>query len=738
MADIQKYFWVTENTSLLDYRSCYKTAVPVLYPENELRRLRWSSVLHWYGMEEIPCPIKQTSSNYIDNDFKTFTLEEVRKGISSDSPALALKNWVVVIGDTLVEPTSVYSYITGRLSIKLKSVAELDDLFSMAEAAESILFVAVPNDLKYEVLNFITWRIHSINSRIEWGVVTAQDPGGLSFVFAKLLTDSNKHNSFHEGVLDLLHHCKYQVKPGKDKIIKYSLNPALVEKVINSDWKTLIIVAHGEGSHANLESVVLCGITSNNELDGLGREIAGCRLGVCKRARDGSKSVFSVYNLRNQIAVFLSCNGFSVSKELYPSNLSYILSASEGFTKAVITTTKCMPFDENIPIIFQRLIQNGMSLGSIVKFKNNVSILTKSVAPYILFGDPLLNRTGFSDISVKVGSSGEFSNVGLKQTVYLDLQDWNPNNTVVEVIMENKKNNPLITLGLSNALIINCGSELNGRLVDRTKEFEENLAWLEVLMKSIEKVKVLEQAINRFYPKDFQVDPELGKTWNDIYQIRVSLTDKAYEMLCVLKQLKQKHLWEAQTVYKFRKSIDELKQLWDLGFSVMVSKKLLSKSLYQILHYYCLEKCTSKGQVCNRCGATTIQTTYYYLNNMFNNRAAVECPVCGELYEYSDNGCLMVISLLNKARPGESAIFKIENEGDDLSSALGILVGEITDKSRGKVFHRIHKQGEFGVNGIKIEVPLPEDVGFDLHTIKLAWIQSMEVSYTRFRFPVVN
>ena len=36
-----------------------------------------------------------------------------------------------------------------------------------------------------------------------------------------------------------------------------------------------------------------------------------------------------------------------------------------------------------------------------------------------------------------------------------------------------------------------------------------------------------------------------------------------------------------------------------------------------------------------------------------------------------------------------------------------------------------------------LEVPLPEDIGCDLHTIRLAYIDDFDISMARFRFSVI-
>jgi hypothetical protein len=735
---IRKYFWAGRNTPLLNYRHLSDTVIPVLEPADEARKAGWNSVLQWYGLEEISPPA-QDPGDTIAAGYETCTAEEAGAANNPGSAAAPVKDIIMVIGPDLLEPVTVYSRITGRSLLKLKSVAGLeeDGAAFLIGAAESVLVAALPDCLTYEVLDRIACKLYALNPNIEWGVVTAPDPAGLSFVFAKLLADSSR--PLKEGALDILHGYIYEAEPAAGDFTKNELDSTLIQEAVGADWRTLVIAAHGEGAHAYLESVVLCGITGRNELDASGAIIQGCRPGVCKRVHDPAVNIWPVCNLKNQISVFLSCNGFSVAKQLYPSDVSFILSAAEGFTSAVITTTKCLPFEEHVPVLFLRLIQSGMSLGAIVRFENNAELFSNSVAPYILFGDPLLNRAGSPTPRVRVGSSGEFHNERSKRLIYLDLKEWTPK-PVIEVLTAGRDSNPVAVLGLSNAALLTEGPEIiaNGRLIDRTGEFEKHTAWLTGLLRGMERIKLLEQAINHYHIKDFEANPELKASWSDICRVRADLTSQIYRMLRFFKLIKQNRLWKGRAVAAARRSIDESARLWESGFSIIVREKLLKNSLYHILHYYHFEKGRQKGPNCNRCGTASIQTAYCCPDGAIDERRAVECPVCGELYEYPENGPLIETILLHSARPGETAVFKIQCPDDAPAAPPGILVGQVNDKSMGNVFYKFHKQGRIEAGGVNIEIPLPADLGLDLHTIKIAWIRSLDVSYARYRFPVIK
>ena len=94
-------------------------------------------------------------------------------------------------------------------------------------------------------------RIFQGHGSIPWGVLTARDVAGLTFQVAKVLAATRPGGGM-DGVIDVI---QEQVYTPSDR---YSLTRESLLRMIDGDWRTLSILAHGEGAHVNLKSVVLC------------------------------------------------------------------------------------------------------------------------------------------------------------------------------------------------------------------------------------------------------------------------------------------------------------------------------------------------------------------------------------------------------------------------------------------------------------------------------------------------
>jgi hypothetical protein len=101
----------------------------------------------------------------------------------------------------------------------------------------------------------------------------------------------------------------------------------------------LTMVAHGEGTHLNLEFITHCGLPDDEGTDSSGQTIPGCKAGTtCRRGDRPGHAFRRSLEIKAKLIVLPTCNGFSVSEESCPSNVSILLGASEGYAAAVVTT----------------------------------------------------------------------------------------------------------------------------------------------------------------------------------------------------------------------------------------------------------------------------------------------------------------------------------------------------------------------------------------------------------------
>ncbi|HEX4423313.1 MAG TPA: hypothetical protein VH165_35630, partial [Kofleriaceae bacterium] len=213
---------------------------------------------------------------------------------------------------------------------------------------------------------------------VRWGLITGRDAGGLAFVAAKQRLGAPRADAVH--VLDALH----AGDAPADAAAARATQHARLRCDAAAAW---IIAAHGEGAHANLHELVLCGAPRAGELGP-----RGCRPGAepprCKRVHDPAVQVMSFAELRAAELIFLSCTGFSVAGQHHPSAASAVLSALEGTVRAVLTTDRAIEVEPGDAHRVAALRRAGVGLPALVELLNEAWRHELGIAPFLLVGDP--------------------------------------------------------------------------------------------------------------------------------------------------------------------------------------------------------------------------------------------------------------------------------------------------------------------------------------------------------------
>jgi hypothetical protein len=171
--------------------------------------------------------------------------------------------------------------------------------------------------------------------------VTGRDLAALTFVIAKALT---RPPSRPETDLVLIE--KLTDRPpicitiGPAGLAKS--HPDEIPELVRRPCRTLVLMAHGEGSHVNLGSVALCsGIGSPAEAARLNADVLCGEAAPDRWCRKAGLryELVSPAELQAETVVFVSCNVSAMCGEIYPTSQNLVLSSLDGATRTVVASS---------------------------------------------------------------------------------------------------------------------------------------------------------------------------------------------------------------------------------------------------------------------------------------------------------------------------------------------------------------------------------------------------------------
>ena len=93
------------------------------------------------------------------------------------------------------------------------------------------------------------------------------------------------------------------------------------EELIHNCYENLIIAAHGEGIHLNLNDSVLCSYVDRKKIVHNHKD---CTTSYCRRFNDKFKNVIKCSDIKANTVYLLSCNSGCMNGELYKSSYSLV------------------------------------------------------------------------------------------------------------------------------------------------------------------------------------------------------------------------------------------------------------------------------------------------------------------------------------------------------------------------------------------------------------------------------
>jgi hypothetical protein len=495
------------------------------------------------------------------------------------------------------------------------------------------------------------------------GLLCGRSEAGFSFSVAKMLSQSALPPGGH--LLDAPHHEQRGGMTDPAKVVETLLEPSAFK----------VIRCHGEGSHAKLPGVVICGLTDEHEFpeapdDGCSRDA-----GRCKRAGSRGARVVPGEAVAASVVAFACCNGFNVAAELFPSSVSMAVSFAEGWAAALIAPVRALVVPDAVLERLHRGLTAGEPLGEIVAAVNVMSQRLCQGDAFVLHGDPL-HALAPRETSRPSDARSENDTQGGAPEKLARLQSW-----LVEVLQSSARAHRLMTSAEVWAGEPHESFIALGELLGRTERQALNgLKWAEAEPRGDSATALLRSGT----------------------AIRIALSE-----------------WDKR-----------------VGPALMDRRRRLD--VFDLGHYDQVLIDMKEGPPCLRCGSA-IEVHHFGRGLPIDGQRCAElCRVCGPISEFRMRGLrLSSGAIAREAAPGETLVFALlVHAPDGLTPLLPTarLLIRLYDKARDTCVSEQTLNIEAKSQHLSCRLDLPEDLETELHSIHVMAACGLDTTYLRLRF----
>lgn len=675
------YTWINKNKDYVLFKN--KNSFPLLMPDDIERKKRWEKILEDYNVilnKNIECD-EHTIKNY-NNEHTN-------------------RDDIIVILDINLKPLAeLYSYKTSRHLLVLEKIMDIEEIIKSLQP-NSILFILSKNEANNFNLLFIKEKLYLLSKDVQWGIITGEDINAINFMMLKNL--SNKISLKGLEVLDILNY-------------NQELSEKKVFDILNRDNSTIIIAAHGEGAHINLKYAVICGQLTSKELDKNNKVLNnGCSTQHCKRSSFVNNKFIKAYEFNVNNLFLLSCNGFSTSKELYPSNLSIVLSLIDGKVSNIVTTDISQSFSKEDIGNFYKFIKSNYSFSDIVNIYNDISKNHTNKMPFLLVGDPFLDTRIQKDKYIYVSKT--------------------PKKKYKDIFLNTSNKH---TFSMGNKYLIKNVDKNKNYLVNINKKFDILVQDLNVIQKNLNTFIMLYYHVhNNKIINSITKEYELNSL-NKMYEKTRELEKIIFDFMNIINDATNTNILKYNIIEKYLKSIEyNTKQIYK-NFAVAFNNKILLKEIEYFLSSFYIKNPIKYNEKCIRCDSNLEKYQLKSYSIQTSDRTHINCPNCGFISNKASNSTyvkVINVSIVNQEKELKIKLSPI-NIFNSLLSRYSIIFGEVVDKSNGNVIYNVLSEGVLSTEEFAINVPLPSDIGRDLHTVRLVTVVNHEITLNRIRFVI--
>lgn len=646
--------WVPDTAALVAALADADAPVPVLAPDRPSRLRHWTEVLDWYQREP---PVRHSGDELVV--CRTEEFASVAEAFAARTGRGYLAGW---------RDAGWVRSCSGAAAVTVVGRCDAFPVAALHDLAETI--------------------------DAPWALLPALDLAGLSFAVAKTL-----------------------LAPPTDvpdwvvaDVIGGATGTGDVVGLLTGGARALALCAHGENGHANLGSHVLCGLPREAErgLDG-GAVTAGCVDGTrCKRGR--GRPVLRTRDVRAADLLLFSCTTFSVAGDLFPSDISLVTAALEGYARSVLSCDRAMPYRPASVEALARLTRLvGMS--GIREIENDFQLPLLGSRPYYLAG-----AAGAPDLTAAPCVPGEPLDTREKVTLARRQDDS-------AVLLAEPAGQTLFPGNRFLRIVATGEPEEKTVVTDATDRLREHERWQHDLATRLDRTARLHRAVRDLAAPDGDALTSLAamvRTHDDLGRLLQG-------SVRVVEQARRTGVWRAE-VERLPGIAARYGARWARSCVALFDTWLLQHhALEQVLCDGLYEVSTQRDGHCDHCGSPRYVTGHAAPGDDAD-RAGVflaQCPHCGPREVWEPGGPRLTVTLPTTVLAGSVLPVGLA------SASRGPVVLHGKDNGGDAVYAAVRLPGPGGA----VELRVPAGLPADMHTVRVVLATDLRLTYQRLRLP---
>ena len=587
---------------------------------------------------------------------------------------------LVLSWDDTAQPAANYY---ARLSkSRHRSCGSADEMEAEIRRAPEpyILVISWAGSLRAAVIARISACAHAANKSV--GFLCGRTAAGVSFAVAKALLSP-------VGLQAEPPHSDYMVfdAPSHRQVEKSQSARGQLRERLVAPSAIKVLRTHGEGGHAKLPGVVVCGLLDQAEFPHACDQGCSRHRECCKRANAAGADVIFGGDIRSSVLCFVCCNGFTLAGELYPSPVSIALSLIEGWVGAVIAPTRPLVAPDSLLVLLHDLLTANTPLGLVVAKLNEVCRDAGQNEAFALHGDP--------QAIPLPAHRGEQTEISGEQTP---------------------------TSAAPTALTSTCGA-----IPD---DFDEFRRWLVATINQSHRGARILRAIRCWLGEAVtELTTQLQRTLTQIEELAVFAAKGAEWNL----------VGEARTrLLRTRALVQMRVSKWDQELAKLCIDIRDRIDVFDLCHYDQILDRIDSGKPCLRCESPRELYFYGAHEPPEQHRLATLCRVCGPVSEHRVGGLTLTVAQASfVGQPGDTFDLTVE-----LSPALSQpivrtaqLCFAFFDKANDQRVHVETRTIDLQTSKTsQFTFDLQPNLGVDLHSIRIVATCGFDIAYARSRF----